>query len=152
MIIFGDSPTTITIDMATALAVAGALSGGIMGASKILISWFRDRDGLKDKIAEEQYTKTLEQHKQINSRYGELLTQVLDDIKVNRAERHEHDKLLFQIQRETVETISDIKNDFVIAISGVQSALQSLSNRVESLETPHAPISPPKLITGETKP
>lgn len=151
MIIFGDSPTTIVIDMPTALAVAGALSGGIMGAAKILISWFRDRDSLKDKIAEEQYTKTLEQHKQINARYGELLTQVLDDIKVNRAEKQEHDRLLFQIQKETVETIAEIKNDFVTAISGVQLALQSLSNRVESLETPQLAL-PPKLITGETKP
>lgn len=137
MIIFADSPTTLTIEMPTALAAAGTLSGGIMGAAKIFISWFRDRDSLKDKIAEEQYTKTLEQHKQINTRYGELLAQVLDDIKVNRAEKQEHDKLLFQIQKETIETISEIKNDFVVAISGVQSALQSL---------------PPKIITGESKP
>lgn len=151
MIIFGDSPTTIVIDMPTALTVAGALSGGIMGGVKLLISWFRDRDSLKDKIAEEQYTKTLEQHKQIDARYGELLTQVLDDIKVNRAEKQEHDKLLFQIQKETVETISEIKNDFVVAISGVQSALQSLSSRVESLETPQLAL-PPKTITRETKP
>ena len=118
MIIFADSPTTLIIDMPTALAAAGALSGGIMGAAKILISW---------------------------------LAHVLDDIKVNRAEKQEHDKLLFQIQKETVETMSEIKNDFVVAISGVQSALQSLSSRLESLETPQLAL-PPKIITGESKP
>lgn len=146
MIIFAE--TNYVIDATTALAVGGSIAGGIMGAAKLLISYFRDRDALKDRIAEQQYTKFLEQHKESATKYGELLQQVINEAKDNRAERQAQDKVMFELQRETVETISEIKTASVEAMAGMKEALQALAARVESLEKP----GPVKLITGETKP
>lgn len=108
--ILADGPT-ITIGLEAAGVIATAVGGGLVGAAKILVTYFRERDTARDELAEAQQkqhteaiTRELRDRAEMANQFNDRLRGMDDDRKTTMA-------ALLDLSRETVAAITTLQND-----------------------------------------
>lgn len=129
--ILADGPI-ITIGIEAAGVIATALGGGLVGAAKILVTYFRERDTARDELNEAQQKQHTEAITRELRDRAEMANQFTDRLRGMDDDRKNTMTALLDLSRETVAAITTLQND----VRNLQTSIAHIQ-----ANTNHPPLS-----------